>query len=515
VASTFSSNDLLRLLDNEAYDSLSPVAVQLHPRDVLYEPGMPALYVYFPVNTVISIVSTMESGASAEVAVVGHEGMVGLETVLGTVQSPTTAVVQFGGSALRTSTAQFRVERLRRRSIRTMFDRYTEARLIQVAQTAACNRLHSVEARLARWLLAIADRIDGDHFTLPQEFMAQMLGVHRPTVSLTLQKLRDAGVITNRGRSLIVSDRGGLERIACECHGVLHREFDRLLRPPFDGVGAPVLEFDRSANRNGESVAALETMREISGRLLLATIREREARDNAEEADRAKDQFLATVSHELRTPLNAILGWCAILNERREESPERGLTVIHRNAQALLKLVEELLDVARVTGDTLSIQPSPINLLEVVGSAMDALRPAADTKGIALRATMPDTVTPMLGDADRLRQVFLNVLSNALTFTDAGGSIHVCVTTNGTTARVSVHDDGNGIAPELLGHVFERFLQGTNATTGRHGLGLGLTIARVLVELHGGAIQIESPGEGRGTTCTIELPLTATMEPAA
>jgi CRP-like cAMP-binding protein len=156
VLSTLSANHSLRLLDTEARESLSPVDVQLRAREVLYEPGTPAMYVYFPVNAVISIVSTMENGASTEVAVVGREGMVGIASVLGTVESLTTAVVQIARTAVRASTSQLRSERLRRSSIRTMLDRYTEARLIQVAQTAACNRLHSVEARLARWLLAIA-----------------------------------------------------------------------------------------------------------------------------------------------------------------------------------------------------------------------------------------------------------------------------------------------------------------------------------------------------------------------
>ena len=270
---------------------------------------------------------------------------------------------------------------------------------------------------------------------------------------------------------------------------------------------------ERSATRPNESAAALETMREISGRLLLATIREQEARDEAEAANRAKDQFLAMVSHELRTPLNAILGWSAILSERPEEAPERGLRVIRRNAEALLKLVEELLDTARLTNETLTIQPSPINLREIVCGAVDAVKPAADLKGVALRTTVPDALPGMMGDPDRLRQVFLNVLSNGLKFTDAGGGIEVCVSVIGESARVSIRDSGSGIDPDELPHVFERFRQGTDAAAGQ-GLGLGLTIARVLVELHGGTIQIASPGVGQGTTCTIELPITAKVTAA-
>ena len=505
---TLSSNHLLRLLDAEARDALSPVEVQLRAREVLYEPGTPALYVHFPLNAVVSIVSTMANGASTEVALVGREGLVGLATVLGTVEGTTAAVVQIPGTALRVPTLQLRSERLRRSSIRSMLDRYTEARLIQVAQTAACNRLHSVEARLARWLLAIADRIDDDHFTLPQEFIAQMLGVHRPTVTLTLQGLRDAGTVEYHGRTLVVSDRAALERRACECYGVLRREFDRLLRSPIEGLDTASQAIEHAAGGEPATAATLETMREISGRLLLATIREQEARDEAEAANRAKDQFLATVSHELSTPLNAILGWCAILVERPGEPPERGLKIIQRNAQALLKLVEELFDAARVTADTLSIQPASINLTDVICSAVDAVKPAADTKGVAVRSIICDAPTPMLGDPDRLRQVFLNVLSNALKFTGAGGSIDVTAEIAGDTVRVSVRDTGSGIAPELLAHVFERFLQGADSAGGRQGLGLGLTIARLIVELHGGSIRIASPGEGQGTLCAIELPLT-------
>jgi signal transduction histidine kinase len=272
-------------------------------------------------------------------------------------------------------------------------------------------------------------------------------------------------------------------------------------------VGALPQVIERSATRTNESAAALETMREISGRLLLATIREQEARDEAEAANRAKDQFLAMVSHELRTPLNAILGWSAILSERPDESA-RGLKVIRRNAEALLKLVEELLDAARLTNETLTIQPAPINLREVVCGAVDAVKPAADLKGVALRTTVPDALPRMTGDPDRLRQVFLNVLSNALKFTDAGGGIEVCASVLGKLARVSIRDSGSGIDPDELPHVFERFRQGTDAAPGQ-GLGLGLTIAHVLVELHGGTIQIASPGVGQGTTCTIELPLTS------
>ena len=399
-----SANQLLQLLDADTRAVLSPLTVSLQSRDALYEPGTPSLYAYFPTSAVISLVSTMEDGASAEIALIGRDGMVGLAGVLGTREGSTVTLVQVAGDALRIPTAVLRRERLQRPSLRAMLDLYTEARLIQVAQTAACNRLHSVEARLARWLLAVADRVDAEYFRLPQEFIAQMLSVHRPTVSVSLQRLRDAGVVAYRGHSIKVADRPGLERIACECHGVLTREFDRLLRSPIQVAGALPRVIELSASRPDESAAALETMREVSGRLLLATIREQEAHDEAEAANRAKDQFLAMVSHELRTPLNAILGWSSILSERPAEAPERGLKVIRRNAEALLKLVEELLDTARLDNKTLTIQRSSIDLREVICGTVEAVKPAADLKSVGLRTTVPDALPEMIGDPDRLRQ---------------------------------------------------------------------------------------------------------------
>jgi signal transduction histidine kinase len=508
------SNRLLELLDAEVRAALPLTEVSLQARQVLYEPGTPALHAYFPIDAVISLISTMADGSSTEVALIGRDGMVGLVGVLGSRQGTTAAVVQVAGQALRIPTGVLRRERLRSASLRTVLDLYTEAHLIQVAQTAACNRLHSVEARLARWLLAIAERVDVEYFLLPQEFMAQMLGVHRPTVSVALHALRDAGVVTYRGRSLKVADPAGLETIACECHGVLRREFDRLFRRPRVALDALPLASERPAATRSDSAAAVETMREVSGRLLLATIREQEARDEAEAANRAKDQFLAMVSHELRTPLNAIVGWASILADRPGASTERGLNVIRRNAAALVKLVEDLLDAARLTADTLVLHPSTSNLAEIVSSAVDTVRPDADRKGVRLRTALADDVPSIEGDPDRLRQVFLNVLANALKFTEAGGVIDVRVRAIGQVARVSIQDSGAGIDPDELPHVFERFHQGAGASS-EQGLGLGLSIARVLIERHHGTIRLASPGTGQGATCTIELPMTAPASAAA
>jgi signal transduction histidine kinase len=254
--------------------------------------------------------------------------------------------------------------------------------------------------------------------------------------------------------------------------------------------------------------ANLEAMRDIAGRLLLANIREQEAREAAEAANRAKDHFLAVVSHELRAPLNAILGWCAILAERKEHALERGLPIIERNARAQLKLVEDLLDAARITSATLTIEPEKTNLPELVRSAVDAIKPAADEKAVGLHlAVIEEELPPLFADAYRVRQVVLNVLTNSLKFTDRGGSVNVQVRSRAGRAQVIVQDTGRGISPAVLPHVFDRFRQGSSPGVGHQGLGLGLTISRALVELHGGTIEIDSPGENKGTTCTIELPL--------
>jgi signal transduction histidine kinase len=250
-------------------------------------------------------------------------------------------------------------------------------------------------------------------------------------------------------------------------------------------------------------------MREIAGRLLLVSIREQEAREQAEEANRAKDQFLAMVSHELRNPLNVILGWCTMLRAEDSVPSARGLAAIAQNAHAQLKLIEDLLDAARVTSATLTVHPRTVSLLEVVQNTVDTLRPVADQRQVDLRLTIAGDMPPIAADADRLRQVLLNVLTNSLKFTDAGGLVDLRLDSAGGLAQLRIHDTGRGIAPDVLPHVFERFRQGSAADAGRQGLGLGLTIARAIIELHGGTIALESPGLNQGTTCTIVLPLEA------
>jgi signal transduction histidine kinase len=484
------------------------VPVDLSAREVLQQPGMPALYAYFPVTAVVSLMSTMESGASTEVALVGREGAIGLGDALGAVESPTSASVQVSGTALRMPAEALKAARRAHRAIGRVLDLYTEARLIQVAQTAACNRLHTVDARLARWLLAMHDRVEADEFVVAQECIAEVLGVHRPTVSAAIQRFHEQRALARRGRAIVIADRWKLESLACECHRVLEATFERVF-----GRGADVEELWRGRpaspahEADPDMPASLVAMRDIAGRLLVATIREQEAREAAEEANRSKDQFLAMVSHELRAPLNAILGWCGIL-KANEQARERGLSIIERNARAQPKLVGDLLDAARVTSATLTIDPRPVSLAELVGGAVDTIQPAADDKAVRLHVSAADeALPPLVGDADRLRQVLLNVLTNSLKFTGSGGSIDVQVGSRAGRARVTVHDSGRGISRALLPQVFDRFRRGSARDPSHQGLGLGLAISRAIVELHGGTIEIDSPGENQGTTCTIELPL--------
>ena len=505
------SNRLLQLFGEEARAQLGfPPTVQLKARDVLEEPGTPTLYAYFPITAVISLISTVENGATVEVSLVGREGMVGMAGILGTVEGATSAVVQVAGDAIRVPIAFLKAARLTNPSVRQALDRYIEVRFVQAAQAVACSRLHPLQSRLARWLVGVHDRVARNEFVISQESIADMLGVHRPTVSIALQRLQDEGAINRRGRAIVVTDRPRLETLACECHRVLDHEFDRLLNARGSGPAALTATAGSTFGPvKSEPTAALEAMREIAGRLLLVSIREQEAREQAEAANRAKDQFFAMVSHELRNPLNAILGWCTLLQAQEGGQSGRGLDVIAQNARAQLKLVEDLLDAARMTSATLVVHPRTIALQEVVQNAVDTVRPSADERQVSVRLTIGDEVPPISADVDRLRQVLLNVLTNSLKFTDAHGSIDVRVSSAEGHAQVSVQDTGRGIDPAMVPHVFEQFRQGSVSDAGREGLGLGLTIARAIVELHRGTITIDSPGLNQGTTCTIRLPFEA------
>ncbi|HEY6215590.1 MAG TPA: PAS domain S-box protein [Pyrinomonadaceae bacterium] len=239
-------------------------------------------------------------------------------------------------------------------------------------------------------------------------------------------------------------------------------------------------------------------------------LRERDARRHAEEADRLKDEFLATLSHELRTPLTSILGWASMIRNGEVEgnNASRAIETIERNARSQARLIDDLLDVSRIITGNLRLDLHPLNLAPIVEGALDALRPTADVKGIKLQTHFVPEECLVKGDPNRLRQVIWNLLSNAIKFTQRGGSVSIDLTCVESTARLTVSDTGDGISAEFLPYVFDRFRQAEGSISRKQGgLGLGLAVARHLVELHGGTITAESEGLGNGAVFTVDLPL--------
>ena len=252
--------------------------------------------------------------------------------------------------------------------------------------------------------------------------------------------------------------------------------------------------------------AELQAQIEARSRLLSS---EKLARSEAERANRLKDEFLATISHELRNPLNAILGWAHMLRLGKLTDPnaERAVETIYRNAKSQAQLVADLLDVSRIISGKLRLDVRPVDLIYIINAAMDSVRPAAEAKGIRLHTILDPAAGPISGDADRLQQIVWNLLTNAVKFTPKGGRIQVKVQRIDSHVEIEVSDSGVGISKEFLPYVFDRFRQADASTTRIHGgLGLGLSIVRQLVDLHGGSASVQSEGEGKGATFTIMLP---------
>jgi PAS domain S-box-containing protein len=252
--------------------------------------------------------------------------------------------------------------------------------------------------------------------------------------------------------------------------------------------------------------AELQTQLQARSELLNS---EKLARAEAERANHLKDEFLATISHELRNPLNAILGWSNMLRSGKLTAPniDRAVETIHRNAKAQSQLIADLLDVSRIISGKLRLDVRMIDLTPVVNAAIDSIRPAADAKGIQIQMMLDPSAGPISGDADRLQQIVWNLLTNAIKFTPKGGRIQVMVQRINSHVEITVSDSGAGISKEFLPFVFDRFRQADASTTRVHGgLGLGLSIVRQLVELHGGTASVASAGENQGATFTIALP---------
>jgi PAS domain S-box-containing protein len=240
-----------------------------------------------------------------------------------------------------------------------------------------------------------------------------------------------------------------------------------------------------------------------------ALVNERRARDEAERQSRIKDEFLATLSHELRTPMNAILGWLSILAKgERVGTPEQAIAAIQRNAHMQAKLIDDLLEMKRLTSGTVRLESAPLDLEVTLNAAVESLRPTADAKGVHLSSRVEKPIPLVVADERRVQQILWNLLQNAVKFTHQGGSVEVCVRSGEDSVQIAVHDTGEGISPEFLPHVFDRFRQAEpSRSRGSSGLGLGLSIAKHLVELHGGYISVTSPGPNLGSTFVVSLPV--------
>ena len=245
-------------------------------------------------------------------------------------------------------------------------------------------------------------------------------------------------------------------------------------------------------------------------RLLLTSAQA--ARAEADTANRIKDEFLATVSHELRTPLTSILGWSQMLvsGQLNVQESKRAVETILRNARAQKEIIDDLLDISRIITGKLRLDLHSVELARMIEAVVEGMRPAADAKNIHLRTAIDPQIDPISGDPDRLQQIIWNLLSNAIKFTPEGGRVEVRLERSDSQVEIAISDTGQGIDPELLLHVFDRFRQFDSSSRRRHGgLGLGLSIVRQLVELHGGTVTAESPGVGAGTTVKVMLPVTS------
>jgi signal transduction histidine kinase/CheY-like chemotaxis protein len=259
--------------------------------------------------------------------------------------------------------------------------------------------------------------------------------------------------------------------------------------------------------------AEIAERKEAEERLRISLAQEQLARAEAEHASRLKDEFLATVSHELRTPLTAIIGWSYMLRHGKlsEANAVRALETIERNAKSQAQIVEDILDVSRVITGKLRLNIEAVDVASVINAAIDSAQLAAESKHIQLQVTLDPSARHVSGDASRLQQVVWNLLSNAIKFTPKGGRVEVRLERKEANAQLRVSDTGCGLHPEFLPYIFDRFRQADGSNTRCHGgLGLGLSIVRHLVELHGGTVRADSPGAGGGATFTVELPLAPT-----
>jgi signal transduction histidine kinase/ActR/RegA family two-component response regulator len=322
-------------------------------------------------------------------------------------------------------------------------------------------------------------------------------GLAALVLSMGLQRMVSRPIRELAGTAREVSERKDYS-IRAEKHG--SDELGRLV-DAFNDMLGQIHERDSELRRGEQERARLLAL-------------EQAARRQAEEANRIKDEFLATLSHELRTPLNAILGWGQVLRTGKldEESAARALETIERNARAQAQLIADLLDISRIITGKLRLDFKPVELHRIIEAALDSAGPAAAAKGVHLVVALDTLRSPVLGDSDRLQQVIWNLLSNAIKFTPSGGRVEVHLRESSPSAVIQVVDTGVGIRADFLPHVFDRFRQAESSHTRSHGgLGLGLSIVRHIIELHGGMVEVDSAGEGQGAAFTVKLPLSAEL----
>jgi len=335
---------------------------------------------------------------------------------------------------------------------------------------------------------------DGTGRSLAEVFSIVRTATREPIDGLAERVLREGSIVVFPEPSLLLA-RDGTER-------------------PVDDSAAPI------RGENGEIIGVVVVFRDVTARAVAEAerdqfvARESAALREAEAARLAKDKYLATMAHDLRTPLNAILGWSNLMRTRNLDGPKaaRALEVIQHNAQAQLQLINDLLDTSRMAVGKLAIEIHAVDLSRVIEDAADALRPASDAKGLRLDLDLQSADRPVAGNTSRLRQVFWNLLSNAIRFTPEGGRVQVALRYTRSDALISIADTGQGIRADFKPHLFERFSQDERTTTLEpQGLGLGLAIVSEIVKLHGGTVSVESPGAGQGATFKLTLPLAAEM----
>jgi signal transduction histidine kinase/ActR/RegA family two-component response regulator len=323
-----------------------------------------------------------------------------------------------------------------------------------------------------------------------------------------LDAFKGEGLVDQIGRVCAVHSRA----IPAESYTSLAGENERLLAIIRLQQKASALEAEIAQHkRTEENLHAVKNELEIQVKARERLLkREQAARAAAENASTLKDEFLATASHELRTPLNAIIGWSHMLRNRKldKSTTARALETIERNAQSQAQLVEDILDVSRIITGKLHLNIGNVDIASVINAAIDSVQLAAEARDIELEVILNPSIRSVSGDAARLQQVIWNLLSNAVKFTPEGGRIEVRVERANAHVRIKITDTGAGICPDILPYIFDPFRQGDGTITRSHGgLGLGLAIVRHLVELHGGSVRAESPGEGSGASFSINLPI--------